>query len=601
MAGAGGDTTIDDTRVSGERSPSKEPAATVVTDAQLRSGALIRGAELALAALALAAGGYVFASTVRMIVQCWMVIPYWDQWDNLILELDKLFWHAIPLDLPHWLFYQHNEHRILVPRLIFAIDRFLFGMTNKFNFFCNLAIQVTLAALMIYVAVRAARQRIAEKLWIVGAVLALLFSAMQWENLLWGFQVQFLGVDLAALATFAALGLGRPSGPRLAMVILFESIAVYTLSSGMAVPFLAVPLALWVRWPWRYVVILSCAALVLLASYLYSYQTPSHLSDPTSAIWQVRDVLLYVLNEMGNPFGLTFAEAHLRQPMILGWLCGAIGVFLLAAFVIAMLWQRERGGPVPILIATAFFGLGMMSLAALGRLKFGLALSSRYSSPVLMFWASLIVVATIHLRRRDARLRLAGMAVMILVPLGLAYYQPSFAAFGRAWTLPRLEATTALLANVDDPEALVRVYPVPSVPWDRTPLLRERHLSIFADQWSDWLGTLLIDHARLDEPTRCRGGVDQVAAVGASDPRGWRVSGWGWDAERRSVPARIVIADASGHIIGYGLSGFPKAGGGEGGGWHGHFAAALPGSIVAYALLDNGRMACPLGRWTVSP
>jgi len=530
-----------------------------------------------------------------------MAVPYWDQWDNLILEVDKLFWHTIPLDLPHWLFYQHNEHRILVPRLVFAIDRFLFGMNNQFNFFCNVAIQATLAALMITVAVRAEGQRIAEKLWIIGAVLAVLFSAMQWENFLWGFQVQFLGVNLAALATFAAVGLGRPSGARLAMVILFASIAVYTLSSGMAVPFLAVPLALWVRWPRQHVAILSFAALALLASYLYSYQTPSHLSDPARAIWQVRDVLLYVLNEMGNPFGLVFAEAHLREPMSLGWVCGAVGVLLLAVFAIAMLRQRDRAGPVPILIATALFGLGMMSLAALGRLKFGLALSSRYSSPVLMFWASLLVLATIHLRQHHARRRVAGMTVLTVVVLGLAYYQRSFTAIGWAWTVPRLEATTALLANIDDPEALVRVYPTPSVPWDRAPLLRERHLSLFADQWSDWLGTLLTDHTRLSAAERCRGGIDQVTPVGASDARGWRASGWIWDAERRAVPGRVVVAGASGRVIGYGLTGFPKTGGGEGGGWHGHFAAVQPASIVAYALLDDGRTACPLGRWTVSP
>ena len=54
-------------------------------------------------------------------------------------------------------------------------------------------------------------------------------------------------------------------------------------------------------------------------------------------------------------------------------------------------------------------------------------------------------------------------------------------------------------------------------------------------------------------------------------------------------------------VVGYGLSGFPKAGGGEGGGWHGHFADAQSASIVAYALLDDGRTACPLGRRTASP
>ena len=79
-------------------------------------------------------------------------------------------------------------------------------MTNRFDFFCIIAIQLGFALLMIWIAMRNPDQRIFEKLSIAGAVSALLFSAMQWENLLWGFQVQFLGVDLAALATFATLG-----------------------------------------------------------------------------------------------------------------------------------------------------------------------------------------------------------------------------------------------------------------------------------------------------------------------------------------------------------------------------------------------------------
>jgi hypothetical protein len=567
-----------------------------------RPGVLIRWAELGIALLALAAGGYIFFSTLRMVLQCWTAVPYGDQWDNLILELDKLYWHTTPLDLPHWVFYQHNEHRIAVPRLIFVVDRFLFAMNNKFAFFCNVAIQVSLAALTICVALRTARRRIAESLWITGAVLALLFSAMQWENFLWGFQVQFFGVTLAAVATFAAVGPGPPSVTRLAAVIGLESVAAYTLASGMAVPFLAVPLAIWVGWPRRQIVILSVAAITLLASYLYGYETPTQLGNSANAIEQMREGLSYVLSYIGGPFGTAFQEAHARHPRNWGRLCGFIGVVSFVALAVGALRRRERDGPVPVLIAAALFVLGMALLTALGRLRFGdaQALSSRYSSAALMFWAALIVIATVRLGRHAAHLRVAGMAAMLPLLLGLAYYQTSFAGQGRAWTLPRLEATTALLANVDDPQALVRIYPVPAVPRDRAPMLREHHLSVFAEAWSGWLGTPLADHARLVDPAECRGGIDGIASVGTSDPKGWRANGWAWDAERRAVPPRVVIADAGGRVIGYGLSGFPKANGGAGGGWRGHFAVAPAVSVIAYALLDDGRTACPLGRWPAS-
>src|SRR3984893_16021802 len=152
-------------------------------------GALIRWVELGMALLALAAGSYIFVSTVRMIVQCWTAVPYADQWDELILGADKFFnGGTARVETARWVFSQHNEHRIAIPRLIFAADRFLSGMDNRFNLFVMLASQATLAALMILIALRATGRRISETIWVAAVVSALLFSAMQWENLLWGFQ-----------------------------------------------------------------------------------------------------------------------------------------------------------------------------------------------------------------------------------------------------------------------------------------------------------------------------------------------------------------------------------------------------------------------------
>jgi hypothetical protein len=52
------------------------------------------------------------------------------------------------------------------------------------------------------------------------------------------------------------------------------------------------------------------------------------------------------------------------------------------------------------------------------------------------------------------------------------------------------------------------------------------------------------------------------------------------------------VGMSTGHVAGYALTGFPKPSGGEGGGWRGHFALAVPGSITAYALLDDGQLIC---------
>ena len=62
----------------------------------------IRAVELGLALLALAAGGYIFITTVVMVVECWTAVPFGDQWDDMALELDKLRWDSF-LNLWHWL------------------------------------------------------------------------------------------------------------------------------------------------------------------------------------------------------------------------------------------------------------------------------------------------------------------------------------------------------------------------------------------------------------------------------------------------------------------------------------------------------------------
>jgi hypothetical protein len=437
---------------------------------------------------------------------------------------------------------------------------------------------------------------------LTGTALALLFSAMQYENFLWGFQVQFVGVYLAALATFATLMLGRPSTARIAAVIGLESVAVYTLASGVLVPFLAVPLALWLRWRKRHVMVLSVAAIGLLGSYLYGYVTPPNHSDPLRSIGQLGELSSYLLTEIGLPFGKVFSESHILHLWNWDRLCGAAGIAFAAIAAISTLWWRERGGPVPVLVAVALFALGMALMTALGRLKFGAeqAMSSRYSTGVLLFWLSLIVLATIRLRHQDGRLRVAAMVAVLVLLLGLAYYQRSFTEIGRNWVLPRLEATTALLAKVNDPAALAFIFFDDRLQ-TRVPFLRDRHLSIFAEEWSDWLGTPLAEHVRAPNEAQCRGGIDRVAAVGPADLQGWRASGWAWDVEHRAVPRRIVIADAGGGVIGYGISGFPRTGSGEGRDWRGHFAMTQPASIIAYALLDDGHTACPIGRWSVSP
>ena len=114
-----------------------------------------------------------------------------DQWET-ILFFDRLMQGTITFGD---FIAQHNEHRILFPRLVFVLDLWLTGARNGVNFAAILVCQALHLALFH----RMIALRVAEpwSRWALTAlVAALFFGIVQWENFLWGFQIQFVGVFL---------------------------------------------------------------------------------------------------------------------------------------------------------------------------------------------------------------------------------------------------------------------------------------------------------------------------------------------------------------------------------------------------------------------
>jgi hypothetical protein len=133
---------------------------------------LTAGAEPLCAAVAAVIAAYIVWSTVRLVIASALSIPFEDQWDNLILSGHRIF--------SSWIYAQQNEHRILFPRLIFAIDYWLFHENNHFNFACIVVTLTGICAILIFVLCRDLAN-LRERLF-TAALLAMLFSAMQGEN-----------------------------------------------------------------------------------------------------------------------------------------------------------------------------------------------------------------------------------------------------------------------------------------------------------------------------------------------------------------------------------------------------------------------------------
>jgi hypothetical protein len=568
----------------------------------------VRTAERLLALASIIIGVYVLATTLAMVIQCWLPVPVEDQWDELVSG-QHLTWS--------WLFSQHNEHRILFPRIVFIIDRVLFAESNIFDFCVNVLLQSAMAVLMFSLAVRSGIENRWGRVWIGGFCVSLLFWSIQSENFIWGFQVQFFGVVLAAGCSFAIVAAGMRERRALILAVILDVIAVFTLSSGIIVPFLNVAIAIWIGRSRTMIATLMLVALALLTAYLVGYQTPSVHTNPLTTFAHLGSVIAYSLVELGLPFGRTVGWYFSARKTLISGLAGSVGVLLFCVFVWLAFRDRRRAAPHRVaLLAVTGFVVAMTLLTAMGRVGFGLdqALASRYGTPVVAFWLSLATLAMAHFGvtlKRQALVMLACLPLQVLILASQLHFVVVADAFAgaRALSIPYL------LADVADAEMLKAVYPTAARPLMMEERLRAEHTSIFRDPWVDWMGTPLAKHLQVVDPSNCHGSFERVEPVVDGSHAGWRASGSALVGDGQKPARRILFTDAEGNIVGYGLGGFdlnhlfdanhllpndfPPGQGKRG--WMGAFSSSAPETVVAYALSADAATACSLGPVRSSP
>jgi hypothetical protein len=126
-------------------------------------------------------------------------VPYWDQWD-LIQFLPNLFTNNVTIDD---LLHQHNEHRILFPRVAYFALIKLGGWSINKEIFVSFAF----ASLSLFTLWRIIRLTVKSKFapWLIVVYSFLVFSLVQQENWLWGWQLQWFITNQAILAAYLVI------------------------------------------------------------------------------------------------------------------------------------------------------------------------------------------------------------------------------------------------------------------------------------------------------------------------------------------------------------------------------------------------------------
>jgi hypothetical protein len=329
---------------------------------------------------------------ILVILRFGVDVPYWDDWSFLYV-LESIQQGKLTLSA---LMAQHNEHRILFPRLL------KLGLLywSDWNTFYELFASWTCIALSFFVFWDLLRITLVDDLkrWIKPFVVInsiLLFSLAQGENFIWGWQLQWFLAEFFTILSIWALvrWKGRWIGILVAAMAAFAT--TYSIASGQFLWALGLLVLLIERKSWRLTKILfwTIAGAITISFYFYHFRTQdmelfTFLEKPIAFIQ-------YILECLGSPFGAFGPLGGLHASI----LYGVLGLLIFCGSA-AFLWRGSSNWTIRLLPWMLLSSYGLMSIVAtaLGRVQFSVshsALVSRYSIFALLFWTGTLIHAVL--------------------------------------------------------------------------------------------------------------------------------------------------------------------------------------------------------------
>ena len=297
-------------------------------------------------------------------------VPFWDQWSVLgLAEAFRL--HILTFGQ---LFAQYNEHRLLFPRvLLLGIDAPAHG-----NVKYELAALWLLALVVLVNVYRLARltlQGTAVRL-LTGMFLAslLIFSPIQYQNWLWGMQVDML-LPMACLSTaLVVLYSNRGAWLNLAIAAALATVAGYSYLNGLICWVLLIPAMLqqFKSKPakLRAALIWAALAVINLAAYFHDYRFLGSRPELSDLLAHSELVIISFLGFLGSPmsFGTGINEERLAH------FIGAAIVLL--ALIAGLRFIDSRRKPGMLWLCLPWLTIGAYALVTAVIVTLGRATSS---------------------------------------------------------------------------------------------------------------------------------------------------------------------------------------------------------------------------------
>jgi hypothetical protein len=485
-------------------------------------------------------------------VRAYSPVPYWDMWNGYL----GFFTSVSDGQLGAW-WAQHNEHRIVLARAFFWLDLAVFGGQGWFLVVVNYILLMLVCLLIYFVWKEVEPDK--EILWIGNFLMAWLFWWIQNNNLVSGFQSQFILAQLLPLTSFYFLHLSclreRTEAKFFALSIFSATLSIGSMANGILALPLMVVFALIMRLGWRKTVLIGIFTVICVGFYFYEYNSPgSHGSLRQAILTNPVGLLHYVAVYVGGPFSF--------GSRIIGlWTATAAGMFLIFSSMY-FAWRvfssnRHDSLQLALLMFILFVG-GTAFGTAGGRQVFGVdqALESRYMTPSLMAWAALFILYYINsfsIRVWAAKKLWISLSVLLvlMLPQQLKALKPQ-----TEMLYERNMAALALELGIKDNAQIGHVFPSADWALDIVGSPVQRNYSIFGmkpykDLRQNIGKTSNENNTVLKE---CKGYLDSVEPV-QNDARFIKIKGWLWSEVEVDNSDLIKITDSNKQIAGYGLIG----------------------------------------------
>jgi hypothetical protein len=362
---------------------------------------------------------------LHFVTSNWLPLPFWDEWDmpgGLLMD-----WYRGTLTFGE-LFHQHNESRKFFPALLYLCMAKIGGWDVRATM-ALVFVSVCVIATLTYRLLRqmpGATTLSALTAWVV--VTFLCFSGSQFENFLWGIQIEPFFPGLALLAIIAVNMSKVPFHWRTICTIGLALVATYTFANGMLLWALGVPLPpkadtssrkKLIKW---YALYAACTV-ISISSYFIGYFRPSNSPPFASVTANVSNLTQYLVLWAGSYFMTPKINPQITGVVVIVFFVAAI----CGAIISAVRKRNWRTFYSPLLISA--YACITAAVTAVGRLGFGVeqALVVRYLTFSLFFYLAIVTLvyalycSEVTCFRPFGRL-LSHMAVAIVALLALVLW-----------------------------------------------------------------------------------------------------------------------------------------------------------------------------------